>query len=77
MAVAVGSSVRIVLIPSSLHRDNFCGFVETDSACYRLALRCSPGGGRVNPSSIDADPQLAVLLRPFIKVSASAPAVFK
>lgn len=57
-----------VLVPITIERDAYAGFVEThDGDFYRIALRCAPGAGRVDPTSVSCDPAFQGLLNPFLR----------
>ena len=72
MAVVASNKGRVTLLPVSLALDTYAGFLETTTGeCYRISLACAAGGGKVVPGSIEVDPQLADLLRPFNKALAA------
>lgn len=67
MVVIQGSQSRLTLLPATLERDAYAGFLETKQGdCYRLLVHLTESG-RVDPSALEVDPELRLLLLPYLK----------
>jgi hypothetical protein len=57
----------VTLLPATLERDLYAGFLETTQGdCFRLVVRLTENG-RVDPGALEVDPELKLLLQPFLK----------
>ena len=42
----------VLLVPTTEAHDAYAGYIRARDDLYRVALACAPGGGRVDPASV-------------------------